>query len=138
MNRCLMVLLAFALLVWRLQAQAPAATSAGVVRTGNISPIVENLDRSLAFYETLLQLQVPPNRGGGPRSFMVNPGLHKMFGTTGATGDQPKRWSNAGSTTNPTNPSTKSAEISFWVGRSSATGPMFMRRSTSFGSCLMK
>ena len=57
----------------------------GVVRTGNISPIVENLDRSLAFYETLLHLQVPPNRGGGPRPFMVNPGLHKMFGTIGST-----------------------------------------------------
>ena len=57
----------------------------GVVRTGNISPIIDNLDTSLAFYETLLHLQVPPNRGGGPRPFMVNPGLHKMFGTTGAT-----------------------------------------------------
>src|SRR5262245_39783644 len=33
--------------------------------------------------------------------------------TTGATGDQPKRWSNAGSATNPTNPSMKSAEMSF-------------------------
>ena len=57
----------------------------GVVRTGNISPIIASLDRSLAFYETLLRLQVPPNRGGGPRPFMVNPGLHKMFGTTGST-----------------------------------------------------
>ena len=57
----------------------------GVVRTGNISPIIENLDTSLAFYEKLLHLQVPPAPGGGARPFMVNPGLHKMFGTTGAT-----------------------------------------------------
>jgi len=57
----------------------------GVVRTGNISPIIDSLDTSLAFYETLLRLQVPPNRGGGPRPFFQNPGLHKMFGTTGAT-----------------------------------------------------
>ena len=85
MNRCLIVVLTLAALVSQLQAQAPAATTPGVVRTGNISPIIENLDKSLAFYETLLHLQVPPNRGGGPRPFMVNPGLHKMFGTTGAT-----------------------------------------------------
>src|SRR6185369_17023408 len=64
-------------------AQAPAAP--GVVRTGNISPIIESLDRSLAFYEGLLHLPVPPAPGGGPRPFMVNPGLHKMFSTTGAT-----------------------------------------------------
>ena len=63
----------------------PAKLRPGVVRTGNVSPIIDNLDRSLAFYETLLHLQVAPNRGGGPRPFMVNPGLHKMFGTTGAT-----------------------------------------------------
>jgi catechol 2,3-dioxygenase-like lactoylglutathione lyase family enzyme len=65
-------------------AQTPATTP-GVVRTGNVSPIIDSLDRSLAFYETLLHLQVPPNRGGGPRPFFQNPGLHKMFGTTGAT-----------------------------------------------------
>ena len=66
-------------------AQVPSSQAPGVVRTGNISPIIESLDRSLAFYETLLRLQVPPNRGGGPRPFFQNPGLHKMFGTTGAT-----------------------------------------------------
>src|SRR5262245_1457261 len=64
---------------------AVSAQSPGVVRTGNISPIIQDLDKSLAFYETLLHLQVPPNRSGGPRPFMINPGLHKMFGTTGAT-----------------------------------------------------
>lgn len=64
---------------------AVSAQGPGVVRTGNISPIIASLDRSLAFYETLLHLQVPPARGGGPRPFMVNPGLHKMFGTTGST-----------------------------------------------------
>ena len=53
-----------------------SAQSPGVVRTGNISPIIDNLDTSLAFYETLLHLEVPPNRGAGPRPFMVNPGLH--------------------------------------------------------------
>ena len=64
-------------------AQTPSTP--GVVRTGNVSPIIESLDRSLAFYENLLHLQVPPNRGGGPRLFFQNPGLHRMFGTTGAT-----------------------------------------------------
>jgi catechol 2,3-dioxygenase-like lactoylglutathione lyase family enzyme len=65
------------------RAQNPAAP--GVTRTGNVSPIVADLDRSLAFYEGILQLQVPPARGGGPRQFLVNPGLHRMFGTTGST-----------------------------------------------------
>ena len=80
MARRLMLALVPILLCGIVSAQSP-----GVVRTGNISPIIESLDKSLAFYETLLHLQVPPNRGGGPRPFMVNPGLHKMFGTTGAT-----------------------------------------------------
>jgi catechol 2,3-dioxygenase-like lactoylglutathione lyase family enzyme len=66
-----------------LSAQAPGTP--GVTRTGNVSPIVADLDKSLAFYEGILRLQVPPVRGGGPRQFFVNPGLHRMFGTTGAT-----------------------------------------------------
>ncbi|HEV8395815.1 MAG TPA: alpha/beta hydrolase domain-containing protein [Vicinamibacterales bacterium] len=64
---------------------AVSAQSPGVVRTGNVSPIIESLDTSLGFYENLLHLQVPPNRGGGPRPFFQNPDLHKMLGTTGAT-----------------------------------------------------
>jgi catechol 2,3-dioxygenase-like lactoylglutathione lyase family enzyme len=83
----LLVFSAFPLAVFAavVSGQAPAPQTPGVVRTGNVSPIIESLDRSLAFYETLLHLQVPPNRGGGPRLFFQNPGLHKMFGTTGAT-----------------------------------------------------
>ena len=82
-RRLTLVALPLAAFVAAASAQAPSTP--GVVRTGNISPIIESLDTSLAFYETLLHLQVPPDRGGGPRPFMVNPGLHKMFGTTGAT-----------------------------------------------------
>jgi catechol 2,3-dioxygenase-like lactoylglutathione lyase family enzyme len=82
-RRLTFVAFPLAALVAVASAQAPAAP--GVVRTGNISPIIESLDTSLAFYEGLLHLQVPPPSGGGPRPFMVNPGLHKMFGTTGAT-----------------------------------------------------
>jgi catechol 2,3-dioxygenase-like lactoylglutathione lyase family enzyme len=77
----------FAVLVVTFTATVAAQdpVTSGVVRTGNVSPIIESLDKSLAFYEDLLHLQVPPNRGGGPRPFFQNPGLHKMFGTTGAT-----------------------------------------------------
>src|SRR5690349_9096443 len=82
MTRLLVVL---TVVVSAVAVSAQAPTTPGVVRAGNISPIIDNLDASLAFYETLLHLQVPPNRGGGPRPFMVNPGLHKMFGTTGST-----------------------------------------------------
>ena len=52
------------------------------MRNGNFSPIIGDLDRSLAFYEGLLGLQVPPARDG-QRPFFTNPGLHRMFGTTG-------------------------------------------------------
>jgi hypothetical protein len=62
-----------------------AARHAGVVRTGNISPIIESLDRSLAFYEDLLHLQVPPNRGGGPRPFFQNPASTRCSARPGAT-----------------------------------------------------
>jgi catechol 2,3-dioxygenase-like lactoylglutathione lyase family enzyme len=68
-----------------LPAQAPAAAAQppGVLRNGNFSPIIADLDKSLAFYEGLLKMQVPPARDG-KRPFFNNPGLHKMFGTTGA------------------------------------------------------
>jgi len=66
------------------RAQAPAAPAPpGVVRNGNFSPIIGDLDRSLAFYEGLLKMQVPPARDG-QRPFFNNPGLHRMFGTTGS------------------------------------------------------
>jgi catechol 2,3-dioxygenase-like lactoylglutathione lyase family enzyme len=56
----------------------------GVQRTGNFSPIVQDLDRSLAFYQGLLGLEVPQAPGSSPKPFSVNPGLHAMLGTTGA------------------------------------------------------
>jgi len=83
-RRLSLLVLALAVLVSRPSAQAPAAPPPpGVVRNGNFSPIIGDLDRSLAFYEGLLKMQVPPARDG-QRPFFNNPGLHRMFGTTGA------------------------------------------------------
>ena len=83
-RRLSLLVLALVVLVSRPSAQAPAAPPPpGVVRNGNFSPIIGDLDRSLAFYEGLLKMQVPPARDG-QRPFFNNPGLHRMFGTTGA------------------------------------------------------
>jgi len=81
-RRLSLLVLVLAALASRPSAQAPAAPP-GVVRNGNFSPIIGDLDRSLAFYEGLLKMQVPPARDG-QRPFFNNPGLHRMFGTTGA------------------------------------------------------
>ena len=82
LRRSMLAAVAVVAFVVAVSGQTP--TTSGVTRTGNISPIIADLDTSLAFYEGVLHLQVPPVRGGGPRQFFVNPGLHRMFGTTGA------------------------------------------------------
>ena len=76
----LLVLVLAALGVPAVRAGARARRQASV-RNGNFSPIIGDLDRSLAFYEGLLTMQVPPARDG-QRPFFNNPGLHRMFGTT--------------------------------------------------------
>lgn len=66
--------------------QSPAPSSGGEVRrSGNFSPIVESLERSLAFYHGVLGFEIPAAAAApGPRPYSVNPGLHAMLGTTGA------------------------------------------------------
>ena len=71
------------------QAPAPApqgAAPAGdvVVGSGNYSPIVQDLDKAIAFYGTLLGLTVPPAQTPGPRPFGADPALLSMFGMPGA------------------------------------------------------
>lgn len=64
---------------------APPSSGGEVLRTGNFSPIVDSLERSLAFYHGVLGLEVPAAAAApGPRPYSVNPGLHAMLGTTGA------------------------------------------------------
>src|SRR5262249_47358579 len=68
----------------RAQTSAPPSV-AGVRRSGNFSPIVASLERSLAFYHGVLGMDVPEGAAEpGPRPYSVNPGLHAMLGTTGA------------------------------------------------------
>lgn len=73
-----------------LRAQAPAAPPAAappgdvVVGSGNFSPIVQDLDKAIEFYGTLLGLTVPPAQAPGPRPFSTDPVIRKMFGMPGA------------------------------------------------------
>ncbi len=69
-----------------LSGQAPAvAASAGtaVIAAGSFSPIVANLQKTLAFY-ALLGFEVPEGAAANPQPFSVNPRLHSMLGTNGA------------------------------------------------------
>ena len=68
-------------------AQTPAAPPPGaappggvVVGSGNYSPIVQDLDKSLEFYVGLLGLTVPPAPGPGPRPMNTDLALLSMFG----------------------------------------------------------
>ena len=67
------------------QAPAPAppgAAPAGevVVGSGSYSPIVQDLDKAIEFYGTLLGLSVPPSQTPGPRPFGSDPALLGMPG----------------------------------------------------------
>ena len=75
------------------QAQAPSsATQPGasqkplVIDTGALTPFVENMDRSLAFYHDVFDMEVPPMPAtGGPRPYNnPNPRLFAFFDITGA------------------------------------------------------
>jgi len=87
----------------RAQAPAPPPGAAPpgevVVGSGNYSPIVQDLDKAIDFYGTLLGLTVPPpplggaqgspeqGRGAqapGPRPFSTDPAIKNMFGMPGA------------------------------------------------------
>jgi catechol 2,3-dioxygenase-like lactoylglutathione lyase family enzyme len=72
-------------------AQAPGPPPPGgvpigevVVGAGNYSPIVQDLDKAIDFYGTLLGLTVPPAPTPGPRPFGSDPFLLGMFGMPGA------------------------------------------------------
>jgi catechol 2,3-dioxygenase-like lactoylglutathione lyase family enzyme len=69
-----------------LAAQVPttsAGTAPAVVGSGSFSPIVANLQKTLAFY-ALLGFDVPEGTARSPQPFSVNPRLHSMLGTNGA------------------------------------------------------
>jgi len=70
------------------QAPAPAgaSTKATVLDTGAFTPMVENMDRSLAFYHDVFDMEVPPlPAAGGPRPYNnPNPRLFKFFDIAGA------------------------------------------------------
>jgi len=73
-----------------LAAQAPAAQPGAappgdvVVGSGNYSPIVQDLDKAIEFYGSLLGLTVPPAQTPGPRPFSTDPAIRSMFGMPNA------------------------------------------------------
>jgi predicted enzyme related to lactoylglutathione lyase len=70
------------------QAQAPAPADAGrgaVIGTGTFTGFVENMDRSLAFYQQAFGMDVPPLPESGQRPYnRANPQLFAMFDIPGA------------------------------------------------------
>jgi catechol 2,3-dioxygenase-like lactoylglutathione lyase family enzyme len=65
--------------------QAPAAGAGAIIGTGMFTPIVENMDRSLAFYHDVFGMEVPPLPDSGARPYNnPNPRLFKMFNIPGA------------------------------------------------------
>jgi catechol 2,3-dioxygenase-like lactoylglutathione lyase family enzyme len=66
--------------------QAPRSASvAAVIGTGMFTPIVENMDRSLAFYHDVFGMEVPPLPASGSRPYNnPNPRLFAMFDIPGA------------------------------------------------------
>src|SRR5262245_15347992 len=68
-------------------AQAPApGAPAMVIDTGTFTPFVENMDRTLAFYHDVFDMEVPPlPESGGARPFNnPNPRLFNFFDIHGA------------------------------------------------------
>ncbi|HVZ20032.1 MAG TPA: VOC family protein [Vicinamibacterales bacterium] len=70
--------------------QTPAAGTAGsgtpaIVGTGVFTPMVENMDRSLAFYHDVFDMDVPPMPASGMRPYnQPNPRLFLFFNIPGA------------------------------------------------------
>jgi catechol 2,3-dioxygenase-like lactoylglutathione lyase family enzyme len=66
-----------------LEAQAPDAGA--VIGTGTFTAFVENMDRSLAFFHDVFDMEVPPLPVGGGRPYNnPNPRLFAMFAIPGA------------------------------------------------------
>src|SRR5262245_49438978 len=70
------------------QGAAPGGASGKglVIDTGALTPFVENMDRSLAFYHDVFDMEVPPmGPNGGPRPYNnPNPRLFQFFDIPGA------------------------------------------------------
>ncbi len=70
------------------QAPVPAAVDAGkgaIVGTGTFTAFVEDMDRSLAFYQDVFGMEVPPMPASGGRPYnRTNPQLFAMFDIPGA------------------------------------------------------
>jgi catechol 2,3-dioxygenase-like lactoylglutathione lyase family enzyme len=68
-----------------LLAQSNAAGRGAVVGTGVFTSFVENMDRSLAFYHDVFDMEVPPIPASGERPYNApNPRLFAMFQINGA------------------------------------------------------
>lgn len=66
-------------------AGAGADSKGLVIDTGAVTPFVENMDRSLAFYHDVFEMDVPPLPGTGARPYNPpNPGLFTFFDIPGA------------------------------------------------------
>ncbi|HET9267009.1 MAG TPA: hypothetical protein VFO31_02545, partial [Vicinamibacterales bacterium] len=60
--------------------QSGTATKGLVIDTGAVTPFVENMDRSLAFYHDVFDMDVPPLPAAGARPYNPpNPGLFAFF-----------------------------------------------------------
>src|ERR1044071_7399712 len=76
---------ALALTGLALSGQGPPAPKGLVVDTGALTPFVENMDRSLAFYHDVFDMTVPPLPTSGARPYNPpNPGLFAFFDIPGA------------------------------------------------------
>src|SRR6187399_3480772 len=71
---------------WALASLVVTGQSALVIDTGALTPFVENMDRSLAFYHDVFDMEVPPLPAtGGPRPYNnPNPRLFAFFDIPGA------------------------------------------------------
>lgn len=66
------------------QAPGPDAARGAIVGTGVFTSFVENMDRSLAFYQQAFGMEVPPLPEGGRPYNRANPQLFAMFDIPGA------------------------------------------------------
>jgi predicted enzyme related to lactoylglutathione lyase len=84
----LLAALSFGVVAVGAQAPTPPAGAAPpgevVVGSGNFSPIVQDLDKAIDFYGSLLGLTVPPAQAPGPRPFSTDPAIRNMFGMPSA------------------------------------------------------
>ena len=75
----------WALTGWLVSGQAPAAPTPLVIDTGALTPFVENMDRTLAFYHDVFDMDVPPLPATGARPYNnPNPRLGNFFDIGGA------------------------------------------------------